>query len=211
MSAADWISATRLLLVPFLWPLALTGHGRLVGLCLLVAGVTDFLDGRVARRSGGESRHGARLDAIADIVLLVSAAAWLQVLHPEILRESGAVLFAAAALYCVSLAAGIAAFRRLVDPRQLSAKVAGGMLYAFALITFATGAYEPLLLSLAALALAISSLEGLVAAIKTIHERAIAKSPRCQTPQSLNDTAIKIGPVSNMPTSARPTTSDARR
>ena len=66
MSGADWISAARLLLVPILWPLAVTGHGRLVGVGLLVAGLTDFLDGRVARRSGHESRHGARLDAIAD-------------------------------------------------------------------------------------------------------------------------------------------------
>ena len=89
MSAADWISAARLLLVPVLWPLAVTGHGRLVGFGLLVAGVTDFLDGQVARRSGRVSRHGARLDAIADSLLLVSTAAWLQVLHPEIVRDAG--------------------------------------------------------------------------------------------------------------------------
>src|SRR5438552_1085435 len=169
MSAADWISAARLLLVPVLWPLAVTGHGRLVGFGLLVAGVTDFLDGQVARRSGRVSRHGARLDAIADSLLLVSTAAWLQVLHPEIVRDAGTLLAATAAVYGASIAAGMIAFRRLVDPKQLSAKLAGGLLYAFALVTLLTGAYEPLLLRVAALALAISSVEGLVAAIKTIH------------------------------------------
>ena len=211
MSAADWISAARLLLVPVLWPLAVTGHGRLVGFGLLVAGVTDFLDGQVARRSGRVSRHGARLDAIADSLLLVSTAAWLQVLHPEIVRDAGALLAATAAVYGASITAGMIAFRRLVDPKQLSAKVAGGLLYAFALVTLLTGAYEPLLLRVASLALAISSVEGLVAAIMTIHERAIAKSPRCQAPQASNDIAIKAGAVNSMPTSARPTASETRR
>ena len=110
---------------------------------------------------------------------------------------------AAAAVYGASIAAGMFAFRRLVDPKQLSAKVAGGLLYAFALVTLLTGAYEPLLLRVASLALAISSVEGLVAAIKTIHKRAIAKSPRCQAPQASNDIAIKAGAVSSMPPSAR--------
>ncbi|TMC80512.1 MAG: CDP-alcohol phosphatidyltransferase family protein [Chloroflexi bacterium] len=211
MSGADWISAARLLLVPILWPLAVTGHGRLVGVGLLVAGLTDFLDGRVARRSGHESRHGARLDAIADTLLLVSAAAWLQILHPEILRDNRAMLAATAAIYSAAIAANLIAFRRLVDTKQLSAKVAGGLLYAFALVTLLTGAYEPLLLRVASLALAISSVEGLVAAIMTIHERAIAKSPRCQAPQASNDIAIKAGAVNSMPTSARPTASETRR
>src|SRR6266566_9099494 len=113
MSAADWISAARLLLVPVLWPLALSGHGRLVGVGLLVAGVTDFLDGQVARRSGRESRHGARLDAIADSALLISAAAWLPILHPEILRANVPLLAVTAAIYVGSIGAGVVAFRRM--------------------------------------------------------------------------------------------------
>jgi len=211
MPAADWISAARLLLVPVLWPLALTGHGRLVGVGLLVAGVTDFLDGRVARRSGRESQQGARLDAIADGALLISAAAWLQLLHPEMLRNEGSLLGLAAATYCASVAAGLVAFRRMVDPKQLSAKVAGGVLYAFALITLLTGAYEPLLLTVAALALVVSSAEGIVAAIRTIHERARASTTRCQTPQALKDVAFSMGAESSNAASATPAANEIRR
>jgi len=211
MPAADWISAARLLLVPVLWPLALTGHGRLVGVGLLVAGVTDFLDGQVARRSGRESRHGARLDAIADGALLISAAAWLQLLHPEMLRNEGSLLGLAAIIYCASVAAGLVAFRRMVDPKQLSAKVAGGVLYAFALITLLTGAYEPLLLTVAALALVVSSAEGIVAAIRTIHERARASTTRCQTPQALKDVAFSMGAESSNAASATPAANEIRR
>jgi len=194
-----------------LWPLALSGHGRLVGVGLLVAGVTDFLDGQVARRSGHESRHGARLDAIADSVLLISAAAWLQILHPEILQDAGALLAATAAIYGASVAAGTVAFRRLVDPKQISGKVAGGLLYAFALITLLTDAYVPLLLTVAALALAVSSAEGIVAAITTIHERASASRTRCQTPQALKDVAFRIGAESSNAASATPAANEMRR
>ncbi len=211
MSGADWISAARLLLVPVLWPVALTGDGRLVGFGLLVAGLTDFLDGQVARRSGRESRHGARLDAIADSALLISAAAWLQILHPEILRANVPLLAVTAAIYVGSIGAGVVAFRRMVDPKQLSAKVAGGLLYAFALITLLTGSYEPLLLTVAALALAVSSAEGIVAAIRTIHERASASRTRCQAPQALKDVAFSMGAESSNPASAAPAANEIRR
>jgi phosphatidylglycerophosphate synthase len=211
MSAADWISAARLLLVPLLWPLALNGHGRLVGVGLLLAGVTDLIDGQVARRAGGGSRLGARLDALADTVLLISAAAWLQILHPEILRENGALVAVTATVYAASLAAGVVAFRRLVDPLQLSAKVAGGMLYAFALITFLTGAYEPLLLTVAALALAFSSAEGVVVAIRTIHANARARRQRSHAPHASKDVASNTGAASSIAASTRPIATEIRR
>src|SRR5438874_13316847 len=92
MAAADYLSFLRLLLVPLIWLVALQGQSRLVGVGLIAAGVTDALDGYLARRLGQVSTRGARLDAIADIVLLVSAAAWLQLLHPDIARDNGALL-----------------------------------------------------------------------------------------------------------------------
>jgi len=42
-------------------------------------------------------------------------------------------------------------FRRLGNLHLYSSKVAGGLLYSFALITFVTGAYAPLLLWLPSL------------------------------------------------------------
>ena len=128
MPAADHLTFLRLLLVPLIWLVALQGQGRLVGLGLIVAGVTDALDGYLARRLGQASTRGARLDAIADIVLLVSAAAWLQLLHPQIARDNGPLLVVAAGLYACGVATGLVAFGRAVDPRQLPSKIAGGAL-----------------------------------------------------------------------------------
>src|SRR2546430_16444768 len=99
MSLADWVSALRLLLVAMMWPLALSGLGQLVGFGVVLCGLTDFLDGRLARRLGVESRRGARLDAIADGALLVSVAAWLGVLHPPPVADNATPLAGTRGLY----------------------------------------------------------------------------------------------------------------
>src|SRR5437870_12310189 len=99
MPAADYLSFLRLLLVPLIWLVARQGQSRLARVGLIAAGVTDAMDGYLARRLGQVSTSGAPLDAIADIVLLVSAAAWLQLLHPDIVGDHGALLATTAALY----------------------------------------------------------------------------------------------------------------
>jgi phosphatidylglycerophosphate synthase len=48
---ADALTSLRLLLVPLTVVLALLGLGRLVGVGLVVAGLTDFLDGPRAHPS----------------------------------------------------------------------------------------------------------------------------------------------------------------
>ena len=208
MPAADYLSFLRLLLVPLIWLVALQGQSRLVGVGLIAAGVTDALDGYLARRLGQVSTRGARLDAIADIVLLVSAAAWLQLLHPEIARDNGALLATTAALYACGVAAALIAFRRVVDPRQLTSKIAGGALYTFAVITLLMGGYEPLLLRLALLALIVSSVESIVTAIRTIQARGIASSNRSQAPQASNDVASNPSPITSIASSATPTANE---
>ena len=186
MSPANLVTLTRLLVLGPLWLFALSGNGRLVGLGLIVAGVTDMIDGRLARRLGQESPRGARLDAIADAALLISAAAWLALLHPELARDNGWLLVTAGVVYGASRLAGWLAFRRLADPRQLSAKVAGGLLYAFALFTFLTGDYEVVLLRVAVASLVVASVEGVAAAVRAIHASGIASRQRSHIPHASN-------------------------
>jgi phosphatidylglycerophosphate synthase len=53
-----------------------TGRGSCLPLVLfLVAAATDFLDGPLARRGGGSTRHGAVLDNAADVAFVVAASA----------------------------------------------------------------------------------------------------------------------------------------
>ena len=160
---ADALSGMRLVLIPVIWLAALLGNGRLVGIGLVIAGATDFLDGYLARRLHQESRTGARLDSLADNLLLISAALWIEVLHPEILRENAIVVAATFGLYASSLAVGLFKFHHLGNLHLYSSKVAGGLLYSFAVITLVVGIYSPLLLGLAAAAFMVSSSETLLA------------------------------------------------
>lgn len=217
MTAADCISALRLALVLLIWPFALFGQGRLVGIGLILAGLTDVADGYLARRLHQTSRRGARWDAIADTSLMVSAAAWLEVLHPEIVRDNAALLAVAVIAYAASTSTSLIVHGRLVDPRQLSSKVAGGLLYAFALITLLTGAYEPLLLTLALLALTIACAEAVVVAVvrkraerMTTPARAAASRQRSQTPHASNDVASSASPITSSPTSVAATSRSTR-
>jgi cardiolipin synthase (CMP-forming) len=222
---ADALTWLRLLLVPVILWLALLGHGALVGLGLVLAGATDFLDGFLARRLGQESPVGARLDSIADILLLVSAMVCIELLHPEIARENPAVVAGAFSVYFVSLAVGLIKFRRLGNLHLYSAKVAGGLLYAFAVLTLVTGGYDRPLLVLAAVVFTISSLETLAAHLlfsavdesmgfvllartrraetKTIQARGSARKQRSQAPTA-NAVGSRASPTSSTATVAAP-------
>jgi cardiolipin synthase (CMP-forming) len=84
MNVPNLISLLRaVLVVPFLWAL---GRGALVAALglVFVAGVSDALDGFIARLTHQQSQLGAYLDPIADKLLLVSAYVALAVpgLHP---------------------------------------------------------------------------------------------------------------------------------
>lgn len=66
------LSALRLVGVPiFLW-LILAEHDTAALIVLMASGVTDYLDGKIARRYGLISRLGQLLDPIADRLYIIS-------------------------------------------------------------------------------------------------------------------------------------------
>jgi phosphatidylglycerophosphate synthase len=226
----DWISGFRLLVVPPVVWLALTGQGRLVGAALILAGLTHFLDGYLARRLGQQSAHGAWLDSLADSLLLVAAAASLEILHPRILRENTLLIAATLIVFAASVVLGLIKFRKLGNLHLYSSKVAGGLLYSFAVLTLLMGAYEPPLLTVAAGALIVSSAETLVAQllassvneemgsvllalsrradVATTQDIGSASKQRSQTPQPLNVVANNATPIASSTSSAAPITTE---
>lgn len=72
MQLPNYISIMRLLLVPFVIWAMLTGEPVLAFLGFVIAGVSDGIDGWIARRFDMRSELGAYLDPAADKLLLVS-------------------------------------------------------------------------------------------------------------------------------------------
>ena len=70
------LTFARLLAIPFVLALLVAEADAAAAVVFVVAAVTDFLDGRLARRSGGvgNSRLGAFLDPVADRLMLSGVA-----------------------------------------------------------------------------------------------------------------------------------------
>lgn len=83
VTVPNLLSAGRLVGVPvFLWAIV-TGHDVLAVCILVLSGLSDYLDGKIARAWGLESRLGQWLDPIADrlyIVTTVVALAWRDII-----------------------------------------------------------------------------------------------------------------------------------
>jgi len=130
ITPANQLTLLRMLLIPAFVILVVYGHLGWALIIFAVAGITDALDGLIARRSGQKSNLGAWLDPMADKLLLVSTfivltmpglgltnrlPIWLTVLI--ISRDVGIVLTVA----IVNLAVGRKTFRPSVYGKAATA------------------------------------------------------------------------------------------
>ena len=72
MSIPNLITLGRILLVPILVWAIISGEMQLAFLLFLIAGISDAVDGFLAKRFGMATELGAYLDPLADKVLIVS-------------------------------------------------------------------------------------------------------------------------------------------
>jgi cardiolipin synthase (CMP-forming) len=72
LTIPNFISIARLLLVPVIVYLMLIDHMLEAGLLFVLAGISDAVDGFIAKRFGTTSELGRYLDPIADKALLMS-------------------------------------------------------------------------------------------------------------------------------------------
>jgi phosphatidylglycerophosphate synthase len=146
---ADVLTILRLLAIPVLWVLAYGGQSLELGIVLALAGLTDVLDGPVARRTGRSSRYGSQLDSAADILLMGSIVMWMAWLHPAFFRDNFLPLLAWVVIGVAALLVTLVRFGRVGNLHLYTAKVAGVVAYVFAVWLFATGGYHPAFFRLA--------------------------------------------------------------
>ena len=81
MNLPNSLTVLRIILIPFFVGFLIYGHYGLALLTLIVAGITDILDGVIARMANQRTKLGAYLDPLADKLLLTSAFVTLSILH----------------------------------------------------------------------------------------------------------------------------------
>lgn len=132
-SPADHLTAARLFALPLLWLFALSGRNITLGIGLALAGLTDVLDGPVARRTGRSTRLGSQMDSIADVLLMGSTVAWIAMLRPEFFRDNVTALLVWLGVGGAALAVTWIRFGRIGDLHLYSAKAAGVVGHVFAI------------------------------------------------------------------------------
>ncbi|HEY0734615.1 MAG TPA: CDP-alcohol phosphatidyltransferase family protein [Herpetosiphonaceae bacterium] len=163
------LTSLRLLLLPVLWLCALQGRSTWIGVGLLVALLTDVLDGAAARWLKQETALGARLDSLADKLLTLSALAWLALLFPAIFTDHPLLIGLVSAALAASWLTGFFRAGRMPRLHLVSARVGGGLQGLFALHTFVSGRYSPALLYLALGAGLLAALEEIAVQIVEPH------------------------------------------
>lgn len=132
------LSVLRLLGVPlFLWAI-LTGRDGLALITLMASGITDYLDGKLARALGMTSRVGALLDPLADrlyIFTTVVALAWRDVIPWWLV----VLLVARDAVLAVLLLVAGRQVRAQIPVHFVGKAATFNLLYAFPLLLLADG------------------------------------------------------------------------
>jgi len=142
------LSIARILASPVLLALAAAGNETAFTWVLVPALLSDIADGLIARLFGLQSRLGALLDSIADMLLLFTSLYGIWVFHPDVVaghRPAGAVLIGA---WLAENAAALLRYGRLSSFHTWLSKVAGYLLGIFVGVLFVFG-FQPWLLYLA--------------------------------------------------------------
>ena len=118
------LTSIRVILAPLILVWAWNGRAGLpYVLCLIVAFVTDYFDGVVARRLGVATAAVRRYDSAADVVFYVAAFVAVWLVHPEVVRQHWVGLALVAGLEAIRVTTDTIKFRREASYHMWSAKL----------------------------------------------------------------------------------------
>ncbi len=115
----------RLVLAPVFIALGAAHHGHAMLAVILIATLSDILDGVIARRLGVATVSLRRADSIVDLVFWMSVPAGLYLQNPPLIWHARFIVAAILAAEGVLQGVSLARFRRMVATHSYSAKFAG--------------------------------------------------------------------------------------
>lgn len=151
------LSGSRLALTPVLFALAWHGRTRVFLSCLVIAILTDALDGWLARRLAAGSNFGTTLDSWADIALCLSVPLEVWWLWPDLVRREAGFVGGVVACYAFPALFALLKYGRFPSYHTWMAKLAGVLMGTGGLVLLAGG--PAWAFHLAALAVVIEAIE----------------------------------------------------
>ncbi|WP_320046924.1 CDP-alcohol phosphatidyltransferase family protein [uncultured Ilyobacter sp.] len=129
---------------------------------LILCGITDFLDGFLARKLDQITEIGSRLDSWADNFLLISGIIWTVMLLPEIFTENKLIFLSTLGAYITFLLIGFIKFGRFANLHLYLSKLSTLILYLFIVHAFFIGSYSKPLFYFTIGISFISAIEGII-------------------------------------------------
>lgn len=125
-SIANYISISRIIMSIIL--LILETFSLAFNIIYIYCGVSDMLDGFIARKSKSESEIGARLDSVADIIFVI--AAMIKIL-PTLNLTKGIIIWIAviAFIKLVNVIRSYINYKKIVLPHTTLNKITGFILF----------------------------------------------------------------------------------
>jgi phosphatidylglycerophosphate synthase len=154
LNIANLVTACRIALAPILLLLAWNGMEHLFLVCLVVALVSDIVDGQLARRLNLASELGARLDSWADLLTYCSVPLATYWLRPDLVSTLRVPFVAAVVSYAIPVIIGFLRFRSLTSYHTLMARISAYLLGAAVIVLFAHGPTLPFRIAVCVLVLA---------------------------------------------------------
>lgn len=125
------VTLLRLLLIPVLWYLAIAQQHTIFGALFTLAGLTDALDGFLARHFNQTSEFGAHFDSLADNILLVSLPAWLWLLLPAFVMDNLLIIGGLFTLFLLSILLGFIKYNAMIAYHTYLNKAATVLFFVF--------------------------------------------------------------------------------
>ncbi len=120
LSVPNVLTLTRIVMTPVIVYMVLTGQAWLAVALMVVAGITDMLDGAIARYFNQRTTVGAYLDPLADKVMLVSLFVTLFIVDQVPLFVFLAVIFRDAVILFGAIAYEIVTRQLTMQPSMVS-------------------------------------------------------------------------------------------
>lgn len=130
--AANVITISRIILLPVLF--FSRGNVPLFSLLYLTCGLTDVLDGYVARKAGSASELGAKLDSIADLLFFAAIAGSLVSRLGDAARDFLPAVLVIVAVRCVNVVLVAHKYCTFAILHTWGNKLTGGVLFATPLL-----------------------------------------------------------------------------
>src|SRR3989338_9488670 len=126
---ANQITLLRILLLPFMYYLAYYSNKQAFTLLFIIAGITDPIDGYVARRFKQASKFGVKLDSFADYLIYLSLVPWLYFLEKDFFADKVWWIVILISLFLLLQAVNLLRHREFIAMHTSLGKVTAVMLY----------------------------------------------------------------------------------